>query len=279
MSVAVETLPGSGKGQVALRDRFGFASRDGGVHSARTMLFPDLVIAMDHLSGGAVRAGDLTEAIVGRNLLGRRSMSARREAAARLQTLYGLDDRFAIFRALRRLWDRDEAARPVLALLVAMARDGILRSALPFARALAPGERFDVSELDAFLRRRDPGHYSESTRRSISRNIASSWRQAGVLAGVVRKVRSAVPARPASVSLALFLGYLDGARGASLFSTPWMGVFDAEPVALRAAARDANAHDLLRMASLDTVVEISFPGWLNDDERRWLDEQDQAAAG
>lgn len=243
------------------------------------MLLPDLVAALDHLSGRSAHAGDLREAIVTRNLLGRSSMNARREAAARLHTLYGLDDRFAIFRALRRLWDRDEAARPILALLVAMARDGILRSALPFARALAPGERFDVSELDAFLRRRDPGHYSESTRRSISRNVASSWQQAGLLEGIVRKVRCTVRPRPASVSMALFLGYLQGARGAALFSTPWAGVFDADAVAIRATAREANGQDLLRMASLDAVVEISFPGWLNDDERRWLDEQDQAAAG
>ena len=48
-----------------------------------------------------------------------------------------------------------------------MARDTILRGAMPFVESLAPGDAFDVKELVEYLRRRGGGRYSESSLRSI----------------------------------------------------------------------------------------------------------------
>jgi hypothetical protein len=257
----------------------GFRPTDSGVHTARTMLLPDLGIALEHFADGPVDPAAVRTAIVQANLLARGSMNARRVAAQCLLELYGFDEALPVFRALRALWFRDPSARPALGLLVAMARDGVLRGVLPFARSLGEGERFDVKELASFLRRRHPGRFSDSTVRSVARNVASSWTQAGLLSGVVRKTRRSIPLRPTSLAMALFLAYLEGARGTALFTSPWVGIFDDEPDALRDAALEANRLSLLRMAALDTVVEVSFPHWLRPDERRWLDEHDQAAAG
>lgn len=279
MSVAIEVPSKPSTAKDALRERLGFRASEGGVHTGRTMLLPDLATVLEHFADGPIDPAAVREAILHANLLARGSMHARREAAKRLPELYGFDESLPLFRALRALWSRDVLARPALALLLAMARDGLLRGALPFARALAPGDAFDVKELVAFLRRRNPGRFSESTVRAVARNIASSWTQAGLLSGVVRKTRRSIPLRPASLALALFLGHLDGARGAALFTTPWVGIFDADADALRATAQEANRLGLLRMAAIDTVVELSFSDWLRPEERRWLDEQDQTPTG
>lgn len=258
--------------------RLGFRAGSGGAHSARTMMFADLERVLDHLGHEPARVAEVRRAIVDENLLGRATAYARREAAKRLTELYGLDDRFALFRALRRLWGVDEAARPALALLVAMARDAILRGAMPFVESLAPGEPFVVAELVDFLRRRGRQRFSESSLRSMARNVASSWTQSGMLKGAVRKQRVRLEPRPASVALAMFLGHLEGARGIALLSTPWTRVFDGGAEAVRRCGSDANRQSLLRMAAIDDVVTVSFAGWLDVAEQEALDEQNRSAA-
>lgn len=258
--------------------RLGFRAGTSGAHAARTMMFADLERVLDHLGHEPARVADVRRAIVDENLLGRATAYARREAAKRLTELYGLDDRFALFRALRRLWSVDEAARPALALLVAMARDAILRGAMPFVESLAPGEPFVVAELVDFLRRRGRQRFSESSLRSMARNVASSWTQSGMLKGAVRKQRVRLEPRPASVALAMFLGHLEGARGAALLSTPWTRVFHGGAEAVRRCGLDANRQSLLRMAAIDDVVTVSFVGWLDAAEQEALDEQNRSAA-
>lgn len=258
--------------------RLGFRAGSGGTHAARTMMLADLERVLEHLGEGPADAAKVRRAIVEENLLGRETMRARREAAKRLVELYGLDDRFALFRALQRLWALDEEARPALALLVAMARDAILREAMPFIESLALGEAFNVPELVEHLRRRGQQRFSESSLRSMARNIASSWSQAGMLKGVVRKHRIGLKPRPASVTLAMFLGYLEGGRGARLFTTRWARVFDGGAEAVRICAVEASRRGLLRVAAIGDVVEVLFKGWLREDERGGEREQDRSAA-
>lgn len=258
--------------------RVGFRLGSGGAHSARTMMFVDLDRVLDHLETRPARAVEVRSAIVEGNLLGRGTMHARREAAKRLTELYGLDDHFALFRALRRLWTIDEGARPALALLVAMARDAILRGAMPFAEALAPGEVFEVAEFVEFLRRRGQQRFSESSLRSMARNLASSWTQAGVLVGATHKQRARFEPRPASAALAMFLGHLEGARGTALFTTPWVRVFDGGAESIRRCGVEANRAGLVRMSAIDDVVAVSFTGWLDAAEQEALDEPNRPAA-
>lgn len=258
--------------------RLGFRAGSGGAHAARTMMLADLERVLEHLGDGPADTATVRRAIVEENLLGRETMHARREAAKRLVELYGLDDQFALFRALRKLWALDEGARPALALLVAMARDALLREAMPFIEALSVGEAFHVPELVEHLRRRGQQRFSESSLRSMARNIASSWSQAGMLKGAVRKHRVGLKPRPASVTLAVFLGYLEGGRGARLFTTRWARVFEGGTEAVRLCAVEASRRGLLRVAAIGDVVEVSFKGWLRDDERGDGREQDRPAA-
>ena len=66
-----------------------------------------------------------------------------------------------------------------------------------------------------------PERFSRNTLGTIARNAASSWTQSGHLTGKVRKVRTRAIATPAAAAYAVALGYMDGARGKLLLSTPW----------------------------------------------------------
>ena len=67
-------------------------------------------------------------AIVDQNLLSKPTASARRITFERLRELYGLDPNLLVFRALNDLWDSDNSAQPMIALLCSTARDPILRA-------------------------------------------------------------------------------------------------------------------------------------------------------
>ena len=58
----------------------------------------------------------MPEQVLAQNVLGKPTKKARELALRHLTTLYGLDVRLPLFRALRRLWPVDESAQPVLAL-------------------------------------------------------------------------------------------------------------------------------------------------------------------
>ncbi|NDC15343.1 MAG: hypothetical protein EBZ76_09310 [Synechococcaceae bacterium WB9_2_170] len=57
------------------------------------------------------------------NVLGKRTLSTRKETASGLAAMQGLDPTKLLFLVLRRLWDVDPTAHPQLALLNGMARD------------------------------------------------------------------------------------------------------------------------------------------------------------
>lgn len=66
---------------------------------------------------------EFARVIVEENALGKATLATRKLTAQRLAELYGLDDSIPLFRLLRGLWKLDPDARPLLATLVALARD------------------------------------------------------------------------------------------------------------------------------------------------------------
>lgn len=111
--------------------QLGFRFGLNGPHAARTMMLDDLRILLAHTAVGASR-NDYAAAIVSENVLGKSTKKARELALRHLSTLYGLDSANSIFRALRHLWTSDVTAQPMLALLVSLARDPLLRSSQEF---------------------------------------------------------------------------------------------------------------------------------------------------
>ena len=70
---------------------------------------------------------DYFNAIIEQNVLGKQTLSSRKLTAQRMRELYGLDTKIPLFRVMRQLWDVDEKARPLLAIMTCLTRDPILR--------------------------------------------------------------------------------------------------------------------------------------------------------
>ncbi|WP_240920666.1 hypothetical protein [Rubrivivax sp. JA1026] len=250
-------------GLQALGFRFGL----NGPHAARTMMLADLRQLLAHTARDATRA-DYARAVVEENALGKPTRRARQLALRHLVTLYGLDPTNPIFRALRRLWPLDEAAQPLLALAVALARDPLLRVTVPFILERGVGSPVPREAVESFLASACPDRFRATSLKSFAQNVAGTWTSAGFLQGHSRKTRSQVQARPEAVALLLLLGYLEGRTGQRLFSSEWTNLINGSPDELEALANSASHRGLLVFMNAGGVKEVRFPGYLTPEEER-----------
>jgi hypothetical protein len=232
-------------------------------------MLEDISVLCDHLPVDASRA-DYVREVIDTNSLGKPTKKARELALRHLAALYGLDPSLALFRTFRRLWLSDEAARPVLALFVALARDPLLRGTQAFILAKQPGEAVSRDDLEKVLSRTHRERFSPASLKSFAQNVNGTWTQAGYLTGRSRKTRTVPVVTSANVVLALFLGYLDGLSGQRLFTSPWMGLLDRSPAEMEALAKSASHRGLLVFLNAGGVKELRFPGYLTAEEEQWL---------
>jgi hypothetical protein len=231
--------------------RFG----DKGTHTSRTMMFAELKELLAVLPWDASRE-DYAGAIVEDNILGKKTNSTRRLSNQRLGELYGLSPTVPLFRVFRQLWDLDEAGRPLLSLLCALARDPLLRAT---ARAVMPipfGSELLRTSMIAAIRTATGSRLNESILDKVARNAGSTWAQSGHLEGRVRKIRKEVRPTFGAVTFAIWLGHLFGQAGELLLNTPWARVLDQSPTEILGLAVRAKQLGLLNVNTGGGVVEI-----------------------
>ncbi len=252
----------------AIPDRaaaFGFHTQPGGAHTSRTMMLDDLVTILGETDADA-GFDTYRDRIVTSNILGKPTVATRAASVRHLRELYGLTQDVLLFRALRDLWPLDPEARPLLAVLCAIARDPSFRASAGFIAATPPGDLVTPSAIAGATDAAFPGRYNPTTLGKIARNAASSWQQAGHLVGRATKARATVVARPAAVAYALLLGHLCGARGDLLFTTPWMQLLDSPIVRLRELAHQAAREGMIDLRAGGGVTDIGFRHLLRDIE-------------
>lgn len=245
----------------------GFRFGLNGPHAARTMMLDDLRVLMAHTSAHATRA-DYVASVVEKNVLGKPTRKARELAFRHLATLYGLDPANPIFRALRRLWMLDQAAQPLLALAVSLARDPLLRCTQPFILDQVLGSAVQRTAVETFLESCHPDRFSSASLKSFAQNVAGTWTAAGFLHGRTHKTRVLAPLHPESIALFLFLGYLEGRTGQRLFSSEWTSCLGRPPDELETLANAAAHRGLLVFMNAGGVKEVRFPGYLTPEEER-----------
>ena len=249
----------------ALLIRLGFRFGINGPHAARTMMLDDLRLLLANTEPQATRA-DYAAAVVENNVLGKPTRKARELAFRHMATLYALDLANPIFRALRHLWSRDENAQPMLALAVALARDPLLRSSQAFFLGHAAGVSIPRDSVEDFLSKTHPDRFSPASLKSFAQNVSGTWTAAGILNGRARKTRSTAPSHPESVTMLLFLGYLEGRTGQRLFTSDWMNLLGGSLDELEAQANSASHRGLLVFMNAGGVKELRFPGYLTPEE-------------
>ena len=241
---------------------FGLRIDPTGTHLSSTLKLEELRALLARRSVATV--SDYRVDIVDQNLLGKPTASARRITFERLRELYGLDPSLLVFRALGDLWDADDSARPMIALLCSTARDPILRAMTPFLLRLPVGATTTTHELAEVADHHFPGKFVPSSRERLGRNVSSSWEKAGLLSGRQLKKRAKSQARPASLAYALLLGDLCGDRGQALFATLWAAMLDAPIHELKELAVVASRQGWIEYRASGDVVEVSFRHLMRD---------------
>jgi len=251
---------------VRLREA-GFRWGSRGTHARRTIMLSELRTVLASCRPDASRK-DYLSAINDDNCLGKRSTVTRKGSSQHLTELYALDADVPLFRIMRRCWYADRNGHALLALLLALARDPILRETAPPILRLRPGEKLDRQQMTDALNQAMGSRLNESTLGTIVRNTASSWTQSGHLKGRSRKVRQDVAPTAVTTAFALLLSHLTGARGAALFETLWTQVLDAPASELMHLAMDARRLGFLDIRQSGGLVEVAFSRLLDADERR-----------
>lgn len=266
ISATNELKPGTKKEEIRLQE-VGFRWGEKGTHTSRTIMLEELRAVLANCRPDATR-DDYLSAIREDNCLGKRTVATRKLSGQRLSELYALNPEVPLFRAMRRLWYADSGSQPLLALLLALARDPLLRMTAPLILRMQPGEELVREEVTATLEQSANSRFNESTLDKVVRNAASSWTQSGHLKGRIRKVRRRVIPMAAATAFALLLGVLAGIRGMGLFETLWTQTLDVQPGELLQLATDARRLGFIDMRQSGGVIDVSFSTLLISDERR-----------
>jgi hypothetical protein len=235
----------------------GFANDRAGIHTTRTIMLAELgeLLAVCPPSSSLA---DYRTAVVDENALLKPTGTTRESTFRWLRALYVLDPTVVLFRALRDLWDADAEARPLLTLLLAAAREPLLRATAPAILAAPRETVVEPAVLADAVNAAFPERYNARTLQNIGKNAASSWTQAGYLQGRTPKVRVRAESRPPAVAYALLLGYLMGGRGEALFGTFWADLLDAPRYALHEQAAQAGRGGWIDYRRAGDVTDVEF---------------------
>jgi hypothetical protein len=237
--------------------KLGFRFGDKGTHSSRTLMLSELGAVLA-ATPGPVDRGAYASAIIDGNCLEKPTASTRRISNQRLAELYALDPFVVMFRVLRKLWDVDAQARPLLATLVALARDPLFMASAAPVLSQPAGVEIQRAPIRDALRKLVGERMNDATLDKVVRNASSSWTQAGHLQGRTFKFRQRVQAPPTAVAFGLWIGNAAGFRGEELLSSGWIAALDCTPSSARGLALEAKRVGLIDLRTAGDVIEFGL---------------------
>ena len=237
---------------IQLDSKIGFRVGDRGTHSSRTIMLDEL----SQLATSSQLGGDLKKAILEQNVLGKSTSSGRTLTLQRLKELYSFDPLSPIFRVFAGLYHRDQTALPQLALLIAMARDPLLRASARPIVGLASGSELTREAVRNAIGAVVGSRMNEAVLDKVVRNAASSWTKTGHLVGRTIKRRARIRPNAAAFAFALWLAHKAGFTGADLFDNAWITALDIGPAAARNLAERAHAAGLIRFRAIGDGFEL-----------------------
>lgn len=209
-------------------------------------------------SPGPVDRAAYATAIIESNCLGKPTASTRRISNQRLAELYALDPFVVVFRVLRGLWGIDPNARPLLAMLAALARDPLFMASAAPVLSQPIGEEMQRGPIREALRRVVGERMNDATLDKVVRNASSSWTQSGHLTGRTFKFRQRVNAPPTAVAFALWLGNAAGFLGDELLTSGWIAALDCTATSARGLALEAKRLGLIDLRTAGDVIEFGL---------------------
>lgn len=235
--------------------KFGFRLSGGGAHQSKTMMLQELeaLLPDNHTTGD-----ELKHAAIEENRMGKSTANTRRLTFRHISSLYGFMEQPPLTKVFLKLWKSDNSGHRLQALLIALARDPILRETAKVVLRGAIGQNLQRPLFETALSSAHPNRFSEKTIRSVAQNCASTWTQSGHLRGSIKKVRHRVSPSPSAVAMAALLATVAGFGGPAILSSIWMQVLDLSPDQALDHLRRAEALGLARVRSAGEVTEIAI---------------------
>lgn len=238
--------------------RLGAKLSGGGAHISRTMMLTEITRLLSVIPAGA-DADEYRAAVIDRNALAKETESTRRRTYRHLRELYGLDPAIPLFSLLRQLTQLDQQSTPLIALLIAWARDPQLRATTAAILNARPDQEVSTDDLVKVAAPMLSEQYNANCVRSIAKNAISSWSQSGHLKGRTKKIRQRAQPKPIALTLALLLSQISDLHGEAVFGSIWCRLLDLTAEQSRLMAVQAHREGLLNLRSIGSVVELSFP--------------------
>ncbi len=236
---------------------FGGSDAYSGVSTSRTLMLAELTTLLTTTMPDATR-DDYRRAVIDDNVLLKPSISTQSKTYSYLRDRFALDPTVPIFKVLRLLWGRDQAGQPLLALLVALFRDPVLRSSMELVINRAPDQVISSREFSECINLAFPQRLTDKTLKSTGENTTSSYKQSGHLSTKNPSTRQRVNATPGAVTMALLVAYLNGAQGMAFFDTEWIRLLDSSNERILSEARTASNRGWLEIRHAGNVLEITF---------------------
>ncbi|MCC1481437.1 hypothetical protein [Roseibaca sp. Y0-43] len=233
---------------------FGFRTSGGGAHQSKTMMLPEVESL---LSSGITSADSLKIAAIDDNIMGKSTANTRRLTYRHLCSLYGFNDQPPITKVMVGLWPQDREGHALLTLLVALARDPLLRDTAKVVLGTPVGQTLERPNFEDALSSAHPDRFSYKMVRSMAQNCASTWTHSGHLSGRAKKTRQRVSATPHATTLAALCATAAGYGGPAILGSVWMKVLDLSPEQALDQMRRAESLGLARVRSAGDVTEIS----------------------
>ncbi len=246
----------------------GLRPHAGGTHTSRTIMLAEISTLLSIHPPPSTRA-EYAELIIDENRLGKQTAATRRLSYIRLGELYSLEPMLPLFRILRNLWNLEETGRPLLSILVGLARDPLLLATAPALLQMRPGEELQRGGFRSGLNEAAGERLSAAVLDKVVRNTASSWTQSGHLVGRTFKHRQQVTATPITVAFALWIACQAGFTDTEAFASGWVLTLDIDqPQALRLAGEARRLRLLDMNIAENGVVTLDFTRLVGNPWRR-----------
>lgn len=212
----------------------------------------------------------LQRLVMDEDALHKPSAANRAKTFAFLRRLYGLNVQRPAYRAFTRLCHLSPADTRVLAGVLALAREPVLRNCCEMVLATPLGSPLRREDFEAWVREYAPGRYSQTMYASFSHNLYASFFQLGFLSDAAggARIRIRREIRPTAVAYAAFLDWLTGLNGLSLLSGALSKTLELSKDAHLNLLSKAGQRGLMRVAYAGGVLHLDFSTWLAPGESK-----------
>lgn len=222
------------------------------IHHSRTIMFDEVerIVETGKLDNDFIQAID-------NNAIGKKSQTALRNAKAKLLGIYSFDMEDPSFRLFLKLWENsDENEKRLLTLLLALKEDKLLEKSIDSILSVPIESGVEKKSLLKYLSKYVD--YTENTLKSTSRNIISSWKQAGFIGEGKKRLRIQPTVTSQVVVYAIALGVLENLEGEFLIKSPYIMALGLSNDKLDQLLNEAKIKDLIKYQNTGGVVSISL---------------------